>query len=103
MQAKIPAGITEGMTFKAIVDGETITLTVPPGLKPGDMLPFTPPAAAPEGEAEHVGEEPLLSFEIPEGYKSGDKIEVEVEGKQIELVIPDGLKPGDEMHFKAPN
>lgn len=43
-----------------------------------------------------------LSFTIPEGYSAGMKITIEVEGKQLELDIPEGLKAGDEMQFEMP-
>jgi predicted nicotinamide N-methyase len=42
----------------------------------------------------------IISLQIPEGVEAGDSLTCMVEGKELEIPIPDGSKPGDVLEIR---
>jgi hypothetical protein len=89
--------------------GEDIEVVVPDDIYPGDTFEYDLEASA---DAETTGARPdspsgpeleIMSVECPPGSAPGDLLEVlSPRGQEIEVVVPDGIQPGDTFDIELP-
>ena len=76
-------------------DGEDIEVEVPDGITPGDSFEFDLAAGTRKTES--------MAVECPGGSAAGDILEVlSSRGETIEVMVPDGVQPGDTFEFVVP-
>jgi len=108
MSIEIPAGVAAGQVLSISVwDGKQIEFAVPEGCKGGDSLDLWYDSAsgtlmaydaAECGDAAEGTLEQVMSIEIPAGVSAGQTLSISVpDGRQIELIVPDGKKGGDQL------
>jgi len=104
-KAEIPEGLATGETFTVQVGDKIVTLTVPDGKNAGDSLVFGVPADDTLSDSEQKSEIVRQTYitEIPLGVSPGDAFEVQVAGKAITLVVPEGKTAGETMKFDDSN
>ena len=110
MEIECPEGSAPGDVILIVGhSGEDIEVVVPDDIYPGDTFEYDLEASA---DAETTGARPdspsgpeleIMSVECPPGSAPGDLLEVlSPRGQEIEVVVPDGIQPGDTFDIELP-
>jgi hypothetical protein len=101
---EIPSGVIAGQVIAiTVANGNQIQWTVPEGHKGGDTLTLWHDSATGtlthvEDSQEQPESDQALSIEVPAGVKSGELIAIMVpDGREIQLTVPEGKKSGDRL------
>ena len=83
----------------AAPDGTRVTIVVPPGLAPGQMMQIQLPNATPPAQ-----QQALLEVMVPAGMSPGQRMRIQVPttGQMMDVVIPPNVWPGMKMQVGAP-
>jgi hypothetical protein len=94
-----PEGVLPGMDI--IVegpDGRDVVVQVPSGVAAGDECAVEVGAA---GGMVSVSSAQKMTVTVPEGSSGGEAILVETpDGRELEVIVPDGLTAGEEFEFE---
>eukprot|EP00931_Biecheleriopsis_adriatica_P055709 TRINITY_DN3299_c0_g1_i4.p1 TRINITY_DN3299_c0_g1~~TRINITY_DN3299_c0_g1_i4.p1 ORF type:complete len:4166 (+),score=1072.85 TRINITY_DN3299_c0_g1_i4:109-12606(+) len=102
VQVAVPEGSAPGESFIAEVNGIDYELVVPEGCKPGDVVKMELPS--PSNEESKLAEctpkeqdavREIIQVAVPEGVAPGESFIAEVNGVDLEVVVPEGSKPGN--------
>ena len=92
-----PEGVAPGDTITIDLGEGEVEIAVPDGVGPGDE--FEVFAALPQGaESESDdGEANTVTVTCPEGVAPGDTITIDLGEGEVEVTVPDGVGPGGEF------
>ena len=100
MQVIVPSALPMNrQLIVAAPDGTRVTIVVPPGLAPGQMMQIQLPNATPPAQ-----QQALLEVMVPAGMSPGQRMRIQVPttGQMMDVVIPPNVWPGMKMQVGAP-
>jgi len=99
----VPDGVYEGQEFIIEYEGQQLAVCCPDGCGPGSDIDLEVPAA-PGGGGNASGAAPsLVDVEIPAGCYPGTEFTVSFDGREFNIVVPDGLNPGEMLSVEVPS
>eukprot|EP00931_Biecheleriopsis_adriatica_P098451 TRINITY_DN7240_c0_g1_i2.p1 TRINITY_DN7240_c0_g1~~TRINITY_DN7240_c0_g1_i2.p1 ORF type:complete len:2333 (+),score=612.73 TRINITY_DN7240_c0_g1_i2:51-7049(+) len=114
VQLGMPEELKAGELFEAEIDGDVMEFEVPDDILPGSMLTvsmkkprktvnerFADRQSTGDSRREHGVLE--CDVEIPPGYVPGDVFEAEIDGKIVEVTVPDGCYEGMVIAIDLPS
>ena len=106
-----PEGSQEGeMIAITLPDGRDMEVTIPEGMEPGDELEIEIEISTEEAmgveeaedEEEEEGSIMLVTILCPAGLGPGGSTLIGLpDGRELEVIIPDGVEPGDEFEVEV--
>ena len=104
MTVVVPDGLRPGDEFLVSAHGGEFTVTVPDGVYGGAAIDLDLPL--PEGHCACSSSESAFVQQVvvtvPDGATSGQAFVVEFDGQEFEVIVPAGLRPGDELEIELP-
>ena len=97
----VPAGCPSGSEiFVAGPDGCEIAVIVPDGVTPGDVIivELPPPLPSPTKAGDNV-----VNAVVPDDCEGGSEIVIDVGNRELTVIVPHGLRPGDVMEVTVPD
>eukprot|EP00434_Breviolum_minutum_P020576 symbB.v1.2.018142.t1/scaffold1418.1/size119810/2 len=91
VEVDVPEGLKTADTFNVLFEGGEYELEVPKGMKPGQTMRVK--------LKDDEEDESLLRVEldVPADFQTGDAILVERDGEEFEVMLPEDVKPGEQV------
>jgi hypothetical protein len=101
MQVTVPDGLFPGDSMNIAVGEQEFTITVPDGVLGGDAIDVDLPVAEEEPAEEQGAATTMVSIVVPDGCYEGTEFTVEFDGREFNIVVPDGVGPGETIEVAA--
>ena len=95
MQVTVPDGLLPGDSMNIAVGEQEFTITVPDGVMGGDPIDVDLPVAEEEPAEEPEAATTTVSIVVPDGCYEGTEFTVDFDGREFNIVVPDGVGPGE--------
>ena len=105
VEVLIPPGCHAGSELVVNAGGDQeVLVTIPEGFGPGELLLVDlSPVGGGHAAASGFEEELVVNVVVPDGAEGGSEIIVDVgDGRELAVVVPQGLQPGDTMEVVVP-
>lgn len=103
LSVQCPQTAGPGSTIQITVRGQLMQVQVPQGVAPGTNFTISVPKtmAVPEVQAVPVQQPQLMTATVPAGAFGGSMINVSVNGRAMQVQVPQGLNPGQQFQFSV--
>ena len=100
---EVPAGLYPGDDMAISYDGQDFSVVVPDGVTAGMLIELDLPVGAPSAPvAQDAPTTEQVQIIIPDGLWPGDPFMVMAAAGEFEIVVPDGCGPGDTIEVTLP-
>ncbi|CAE7304597.1 unnamed protein product [Symbiodinium natans] len=99
VEVAVPSQSKVGDTFAIEVHGKLYSVQVPEDTGPGELFKVAVASEKPGPAKEEPGDVDIM---VPDGVKAGDLLNLELEGRQLQVAVPHHCGPGSLLRLRAP-